>query len=361
MQLHISSFFVRPVLAAIALAALSNAAIAQPAAPAPPSKRALAPGVLTVIPPSPQEEEMYTGPRPLPEIPLNIEGLEFTPHFGPKSGTVFERSKSITLRRAIWSLEFAFKPVRMIEVDVPQPTGRMQRKLVWYMIYRVRNIGGHLQPVPLEPSDTTVTQVTDAITGEKSTTWGKRSVNEITEVLSDGTERKVVLRFFPQFVLEAKEYDKQYLDRVIPAALAPIRAREFPGEKNIQLYDSLTISEVAIPLSDDTKDASVWGVATWENVDPRIDFFSVFVHGLTNAYRYTDPEGAYKKGDPPGTGRKFATKALQLNFWRPGDTIDQTEEEIFYGVRIDPNPIEQQKVFDKYGIRERLDYLWVYR
>ena len=30
----------------------------------------------------------------------------------------------------------------------------------------------------------------------------------------------------------------------------------------------------------------------------------------------------------PGTGRKFTVKTLQLNFWRPGDTVEENEEEI---------------------------------
>ena len=50
-------------------------------------------------------------------------------------------------RREIWCLEFSFKPLRMIEVDVPLPAGGTQRKLVWYLVYRVRNTGQVLKPV----------------------------------------------------------------------------------------------------------------------------------------------------------------------------------------------------------------------
>lgn len=342
---------------------LANRASAQPATPDPnaSSQRTLAPGVLTVIPPAPQEAEMFSGPRPLVELPLNSPGLDYSPNFTPKSSTVFERSKEVTFRRAIWNLEFAFKPVRMIYVDVPQPTGKMQRKLVWYMVYRVRNIGGHLQPIEPATPEAGVNETVNAITGARASTIEKQVVNEITETLSDGSQRKVAIRFFPEFILQAKEYNKEYLDRIIPAALAPIKAKEFPGEKNVQLFDSQSISEVAIPVSDAKQDYSVWGVAMWENVDPRIDYFSVLVQGLTNAYRFTDPAGAYKPGDPPGTGRKMELKTLQLNFWRPSDTIDPSEEEIRYGVRIEADPVVQQKIFDHYGIHDRLDYLWIYR
>jgi hypothetical protein len=85
------------------------------------------------------------------------------------------------------------------------------------------------------------------------------------------------------------------------------------------------------------------------------------VQGLTNAYRYEDPAGSYKKGDAPGSGRKIYKKTLQLNFWRPGDTVDPHEQEIRYGCRIDPDPEEQARIFKEYGIDRPIDYQWVYR
>jgi hypothetical protein len=118
---------------------------------------------------------------------------------------------------------------------------------------------------------------------------------------------------------------------------------------------------VPLPVSDPANnvDHSLWGVVTWVDVDPRIDYYKVFVQGLTNAYRFED--GDYKKGEAPGTGRKFTKKTLQLNFWRPGDTIDPHEEEIRYGCRIDADPAEQQAIFAEYGIDKPIDHQWVYR
>ena len=141
---------------------------------------------------------------------------------------------------------------------------------------------------------------------------------------------------------------------MIPAALGPIKAREFPGRPDQQLYNSLTISEVPIAISDDKNDNSVWGVVTWTEIDPRIDYFVVYVQGLTNAYRFEDPAGAYKKGDAPGTGRKLLKKTLQLNFWRPGDTVDPNEEEIRFGCRLDPDPAEQQRILSNTASRSPL-------
>jgi hypothetical protein len=221
----------------------------------------------------------------------------------------------------------------------------MQRRLVWYMVYRVKNNGGHWKPKEI------VQEVSDNI---QHTTYTKELTNEVQLFGRTTTD----LRFFPQFIFHSTEYKKDYLDKVIPSALEPIRRREFPGVDQ-KLYDSASIAEVPIPLSDETHYRSVWGVVTLDDIDPQIDYFSVFVQGLTNAYRYED--GEFKPGDPPGTGRKLLMKTLQLNFWRPGDAVEQHEDEIRYGVRIDTDPEAQQQILNEYGIKERLDHLWVYR
>ena len=97
----------------------------------------------------------------------------------------------------------------------------------------------------------------------------------------------------------------------------------------------------------------IWGVATWEDVDPAIDFFSVFVGGLSNALKWHDPSGAYQTGDLPGKGRKFLRKTLQLNFWRPGDDLAENEREIRYGI-----PPGRAKIYD---CDEGVAHRWVYR
>lgn len=335
------------VIATVFVAGTATTIWGQAPAPAPVKTRPLAEGVLTVIPPAPQEEELFSGPRPLVELPTAIPSLEYEPNYEAKSATVFERAQNSTLRRTIWNLEFAFKPLRMIAVDVPRPDGRLERKLIWYMVYRVKNNGGHWKPKAV---------IEETADGGQHTVYSKEPTNEVEVFGRNSTS----LRFFPQFVLRSMESDQEYLDKVIPSALEPIRRREFPGIDQ-QLYDSLTISEVPIELSDETHDRSVWGVVTFEDIDPTIDYFSIFVKGLTNAYRYEDPPGAFKAGDAPGTGRKLLHKTLQLNFWRPGDTVNQKEEEIRFGVRLDSDPAEQERILKMYGLTERLDYLWVYQ
>lgn len=301
--------------------------------------RSLAPGVLRVIPVEPLEEETLTKPLPLVELLANLKGLEWTPNFSPKSETLAEMSKVIVLRRDIWNLEFAFKPLRRIWVDMPQPTGKMQRKHLYYMVYRVKNVGGDLAPKPIK--DETYEHVT----------FGTERVNK------DG------LTFIPQFVLSGKvlvdgKYEtKEYLDRILPFATAAIADREGVAGK---LYNTVEITRIRVPLSDERNDRSVWGVVTWEDLDPQINYFSIFVQGLTNAYRFVEAD-EFDKGTAPGKGRKFTYKTLQLNFRRAGDALFEHEEELLYGIRLEQKPQEQVKILRQYGLKEPLDHLWIYR
>lgn len=208
-----------------------------------------------------------------------------------------EYAKNVYFRRTVWYLDFRFKDVRFAFVDLPAPSGKLQRKLVWYMVYSVTNPGGALAPEERPDGTFTYRQV------------------------------DVPVMFIPEFYLEAPEVGQVYPDRVIPAAVAVIRMREDPGLRffnTAEIPRELQVGE------------TVWGVATWTDIDPRVDFFSIYVGGLTNAYRWEDPPGAYRPGQPPGTGRKFTRKYLKLNFWRPGDEYYEHEKEIRYGAPCRP-------------------------
>jgi hypothetical protein len=215
-------------------------------------------------------------------------------------------AKEIRFRRDIWYLEFSFKKPRMIWVDIPQADGHMKPTLVWYLLYSVTNHGEALTSV--EQPDKT---------------------HKV-----DPTQQPV--RFVPEFILEAPEFSKAYSDRVIPLALGPITTRERPGQK---LYTTVSMPKQKIAVGE-----TRWGVAMWENIDPRVDFFSIYVKGLTNAYRWQDQPDGYRPGqDPIARGRKFFRKTLKLNFWRPGDEYYEDEKEI------------------RYGVPGQVDYEWIYR
>ncbi len=300
-----------------------------------PGFRRLAPGIVTEIHPKLEEEETFSGPRPIRELMAVEPSLEWQPNYTPQSETLWAMAKDTIFRRPIWALEFGFKPLRMIEVDLPGPDGRTVPRQVWYLVYYVKNNGRHLNPAPQQDAQGHVTYTTEPVDHS--------------------------IRFFPTFVLQSHDVGQAYLDQVLPEAVEKIRMREDPRRP---LRNSVTIGDASIPVSTEYEDRSVWGVATWVGVDPRTDFFSVYVQGLTNAYRWQDPEAAFRAGDPPGTGRRLSQKTLQLNFWRPGDAIDPEESEIRFGM---PNQtqVPPGKTVDPllqlYRVQERVDYQWVYR
>jgi hypothetical protein len=299
--------------------------------------RKLAPGVITIVPPQRDESDTFSGPRAFVEIVDGIEGLKWQPNFAPQSETLVALARQSISRRMVWCLEFSFKPLRMTYVDLPQPNGQIASELVWYMVYNVRNTGYHLNPV------------------QKPDQWG----NELVEL----ERANSTVRFFPQLTLECFDLKKAYVDRVLPLAVEKIRLIEKPGAT---LYNSVEISALDIPVSTEEDDQSVWGVATWVGVDPRTDFFAVFVQRLTNAYRWQDLEGQFKPGDAPGTGRVYEFKTLQLNFWRPGDSLREHQNEIRFGMPafedVQGRLIEDETDLLKlYRVPQPVDHQWVYR
>jgi hypothetical protein len=62
-------------------------------------------------------------------------------------------------------------------------------------------------------------------------------------------------------------------------------------------------------------------VAIWDDVNPKTNYFSIFVAGLSNGWALTDPI-------PPATKPIVRRKTLQLNFKRPGDEFFPKSSEI---------------------------------
>ncbi len=290
-----------------------------------------APGVVTVIPPMPNPEETFDGPQTLqslisahPEIQWGGETHpDGAPHFDPRTRTLIDMAKQVILRREIYCFELSFKPLRQIYIDVPRPDGRMQRKLVWYMVYRIRYLGGDLRPAA-------------------DTVAGVPLYRRVEGIRYDSRY------IFPMLMLSDHVSGKRYMDQILPTAVEKIRVRE---QITTKLYNSVDISKVKVPYSSDEDAPGVWGVATWADVDPNLDFVSVEFFGLTNAFQQ----------DGEGDQAPYRRKALQLNFYRPGDTMKQTEDLIRFGVPAFENEAEQDYILQQYGLKERLDYQWLYR
>lgn len=291
----------RSTVVAAAAAAFATAAAAAP----PAGFRTLAPGTLTVIPPDRSADDARQR-GDLLEITAGRADRQWTPKRAAANTTFVERAKGREFVGGVWCLEFAFKLPRMIDVDVPAADGRMLRKRVWYLLYRVKNTGG------------------------------RRMVVDAADPTKRGTEQfETPVRFLPHFVLESLEPLEEaegatayraYLDRIVPAAVQAIRAREQPPGK---LFDSASMSETDIPPG-----AERWGVAVWDGVDPRIDYFSIYVRGLTNAMRWRQiPGSTIGPKDPPGIHVEHALESLRLDFWRQGDDRDPSEVEFSVGHR----------------------------
>lgn len=243
--------------------------------------RKLAPGVETKIP-SPvtaaDRSSRHDVVELLAEVPTYGE-RPWAPGVAP--------AKAVHFKHDVWGLDFTFKPIRFIRV----PDGAGKERLVWYMVYHVKN------------------------NGEKP------------------------FLFIPRFELQSHDVQQTYAEKILPNVIPLIRARE---DKNRALLSTTQITG-EIPPSTPDVDRSAWGVVTWEGIDPRTDRFTIYVHGLTNAYRWDDPPGAYKAGDPPATGRVYQQQVLKLNFWRPSDSRFEHEDEIRFGIPGD------------------VDYAWLYQ
>jgi hypothetical protein len=294
--------------------------------------RKLATGVLITVPPDQNAGDMTIGPQDMDFVSTHPE-LEWGPPTFPegkpntfaKSDTLLEMGRAVTLRHPIYALEFSFKPMRLIEGRVAGPTGMMEDALVWYMVYRVRYMGGDLLP------------------NEEKIEAGTGVPNEPKRAVFDS------VRFLPRFTLIAPELNQQYDSQVISTVTGAIENRERVGKP---LLDYMQISEQPIKATSEDADNSVWGVATWAGVDPRIDAFYVDIRGLTNAFqREINSENA----------EVYRRKTLRLYFWKPGDTVDQTADRIQLGIPSFESPTRQLEILKLFKVNEPLDHSWIYR
>ncbi|MDB5349121.1 MAG: hypothetical protein JWN86_368 [Planctomycetota bacterium] len=206
------------------------------------------------------------GPDPIPAVALGPV-LPTHPIARTAPGPSWIAADAAALpkdRKGIWILDFAFKPVRMIDVDLP---GKGRRR-VHYMYYRVVNRTGKPR------------------------------------------------MFVPQFTLVA-DSGKRYEDVVLPQAVKNIQAREDPTK---ELLGAVSIMGIIPPSTKEGVDDAVYGVAIWDDVDYKADSFKVFVRGLSDGYQNIQP--------PDGAKPYTRYKALRADFTRPGDEHKPNEREI---------------------------------
>jgi hypothetical protein len=191
----------------------------------------------------------------------------------------------------VWVIETSFKSLRLISVDLTDPqTGEKSRQLVRYLPFRIVN------RQLLRPVDET----------------DRTPINQYDQRPSPPV-------FIPQFTLVTNDNLRQeiYQDVVLPEAQAAINRREGRQYLNtIEIAGELP-AETALDAKEGDVHA-VYGVATFLNVDPEADFFTIFATGFSNAYQATPAAG--------GPDAK-SIRTIVIDYARPGDRFAVGEHE----------------------------------
>jgi hypothetical protein len=269
--------------------------------------------VLTVVEPESQPQETFSLPKPL----AGVKPVPYKPNYLNAPETATGLTTNVISRHDVGCLEFTYKPLRTVSVDVPQPSGQMRRKVITYLIYRVRNLGDHL----------TSKEVVDE--------FGYKSYQIVkSDQISPDAE---IETFEPHFVLSGwvenfttgKYEQKSYLEVYHPYVVAQLERVDRTPAK---LHDWHTITKQAISVTKEEDALGTWGVAIWEDVDPTINFMSVYVSDLTNAYRVSE------KADGSAV---LTQKTLQLNFYRSGDGNSLEQDSTQIGIPLSKDLREQ--------------------
>ena len=281
----------------------------------------LAPGVMKTIPTDLDPRDMFSLPMAMP----NLNATKFDPKSIPNEETLHGQSRRVILfRDNVWQYEFAFTGLRQAKLKLPTADAKTVTKNVWYMVYRIRNTGKTMtfEQVKQDPAFDHIKY----------------------DLRRDEPLPKEKMKFTPRFTLEGwvalpkgKGYQRVvFRDVIDPVALAQIQRREDPNQP---LLDTHQMSKANIPPAKNDADPGVWGVAIWEDVNPRIDYVSVYVKGLTNAFRLQRDVNEPSK-----------LKTLQLNFWRPGDAVAESRDKVEYGIPLVDDPRKQALICERYDL-----------
>ena len=273
---------------------------------------------LTVIPPD-QSVDDVSQKANLHELAQGRGGA-WDPSHAPSHETLIGLASDRQFLRDVWCLEFAYRPPRTIEVDVPGENLEIQKERVWYLLYRVRNIA-------VDENADVASELggsTRQVVFEKDEEGNDDLTRPTTKFVNQS------IHFEPHFVFETHEAlsrdeglleHQDHLDRLVSSAIVPISRREKIHPD--MLHDSVSISERPIQPGEER-----WGVAIWQDIDPRIDFFTVFIYGLTNSIRWRhDAEFETDLEHAPEYERR-ELECLRLDFYHPGDADHDDFQEV---------------------------------
>lgn len=196
--------------------------------------------------------------------------------------------EEISRQPGLWVMEVYIKPLRLIAVDITDPkTGEKKPRFVWYLVYRAIN----------RPLDSPTVQ-NPAVNELDAPVLPSKFIPEFTLVTDDGDEPKI------------------YADRILPEALPLIERRERRAYKS-----SVSVVQSLMPPvpADAPEQPFIYGVATFVDIDPDADRYTLYLTGFSNGVQLTPgPDGS----------TIVQHKTIEMKYWRPGDRFDQQEREI---------------------------------
>jgi hypothetical protein len=272
-------------------------------------------------------------------LPMAVPGLQapnYIPEVFPETDTLHASTQRVVMYRDVYQYEFAFLPLRQHKVKARNPEGASREKNIWYLVYRIRDVGATISHESFQ----------DPKFGYVDSE-PKPGVEKLdADVLHQ--------RFFGNFVLTGwvqtyengqggervpKYHEVEYQNMTLPQVHAQIASEEDPDQEYL---DSVQMAQQILekyPAESDQ--GGKWGIAIWYNVDPRLDYVTIKVGGLTNAFRLDHL---------PDNSIRVRQRFLQLNFWRPGDSIDQDEDRIVYGIPLADDKNEQALIARRYRL-----------
>jgi hypothetical protein len=190
----------------------------------------------------------------------------------------------------LWVMEITFKSMRMRWVNITDPKTKIKkREAVWYLVYKA----------VVRPMD---------------------HRKDVKGVIPQNLEDPIPLSLFvPEFLLQTTDSDssKIYHDTIIPEAQADIlKNREKRYARQPHLKNTVEIVgpiPAATPYNAKVENA-IYGIVTWRGVDPRTDYFKVYMTGFSNGFNVQN--GVVLR------------KTIVQKYKRPGDEFFQTEKEI---------------------------------
>ena len=105
------------------------------------AQRDFAPGVLKVIQPEISGRDTQSLPMTLPGLDGELSPEDYTPNFPAKTETLFSQTRQVIFYRDVWQHEFSFLGLRQMTIQATDESGQLQNRNIWYLVYRVRNVG----------------------------------------------------------------------------------------------------------------------------------------------------------------------------------------------------------------------------